>query len=76
MHTNEILLLKEMHLKILQIILTFLSFNKLKKSCESSILVEELEHALKGMKNWSSPCCDGLTASFYKLVWEEIGNLV
>ena len=43
-----------------------------KTSCECPILKEEIEDALKRMKNG----CDGLTTSFYKFFWEYIGDLV
>ena len=40
------------------------------------VTLEELTNALKGMKTGKAPGMDGLTVSFYKQFWEELGPLV
>ena len=47
-----------------------------KDICEQQLTLEELGEALSKMKNGSSPGYDGLTTSFYKFFWGQIGKLV
>ena len=46
-----------------------------KDICEQQLTLEELGEALSEMKNGSSPGYDGLTTSFYKFFWGQIGKL-
>ena len=45
-------------------------------SCEGPAILEEASLALSEMRNDSALGIDGLTASFYKLFWKDIGGLV
>ena len=44
--------------------------------CDKEITVEEIEAALKNMKNDSSPGSDGLTAAWYRFFWDEIKHTI
>ena len=44
--------------------------------CDNQLTLDDLGEALKCIKNRSSPGCDGLTTSFYKVFWAKIGGLV
>ena len=38
--------------------------------------LKECAEALKGMKNDSSPGCDGLTVGWFKMFWPKMPNIV
>ena len=45
-------------------------------SCEGVLTLDEGYRALVAMSNDKSPGSDGLTVNFYKVFWQNIGNLV
>jgi exonuclease III len=47
-----------------------------KEQCEDDIALEDLQLAVKSMKNGKSPGNDGLTAEFYKIFWSEVKHLL
>ena len=47
-----------------------------KEWCDNQLTLDDLGEALKCMTNGSSPGCDGLTTSFYKVFWAKIGGFV
>ena len=50
--------------------------DELSNSCEGLITKEECEIAIKSMSNFKTPGSDGIPIEFYKLLWNDISDLV
>lgn len=50
--------------------------NSFKELCDSDLIIQELNLALKRMKTGKSPGPDGLTTDFYKFFWEDFEHLL
>ena len=45
-------------------------------SCEGNMTLEECTKAVKTMANGKSPGCDGYPIEFYKVFWNQVGNIL
>ena len=48
----------------------------MKSACEGKLRVKECFDCLQSFENCKSPGEDGLTAEFYKTVWNSVGHLL
>ena len=45
-------------------------------SCEGEFTKDELFAALGGLQTWKSPGSDGLPTEFYKVFWQDLGDIL
>ena len=45
-------------------------------SCEGLLTLQECANSLSHFKNNKTPCSDGFTVEFYRLFWDDIGQIM